>query len=196
MWAALGPANLVLPERERLAYKTSYERFKVVATITHLILSLSLLLLFREWPWLDALSNMHLLYTYSTMTLREHVLRYNGSTMPRWWIWHHYACVVLAGLLLLWPASRSYYVLRDQLLLFMVYIAAVQILQYRYQMSRLYTLRALSRVSPLQMTTDTASVHISRQLIFLLPLLLLGHVCGDTCLDLRGGTPLIIVPAP
>ena len=64
---------------------------------------------------------------------------------------------------------------RPQMLYFMVYIAAVQMLQYRYQMNRLYTLRALSRVSAMQTTTDSASVHVSNSLAFLLPFLLAGH---------------------
>lgn len=126
--------------------------------------------------WLDAASNFFLLYAYSTMTLREHILRLNGSTMQVWWIWHHYLCVGLAGLLVVWPAGPTYAAMRTHLLLFMVYIAAVQILQYRYQMNRLYTLRALSRVSAMQTTTESASVHIFNSLGFLLPLLLLGHV--------------------
>jgi hypothetical protein len=175
LWAALGPANLILPDRERLQYKASYEQFKVLATVTHLCMSLVLLVV-TDRPWLDALSNFCLLYAYSNMTLREHILRLNGSAMQRWWVWHHYLCVVLSGTLLMWPSGGSYYALRRHLLGFMVYIASVQILQYRYQMNRLYTLRALSKVGPMQTTTDSASVHISNQLAFLLPLILIGHV--------------------
>lgn len=171
----MGSAKLILPDRERLLYKASYERFKVFATVTHLLLSL-ILLLIRDHPWLDAASNFFLLYAYSTMTLREHILRLNGSAMQAWWIWHHYLCVVLAGVLVVWPHGATYYRMRNHLLLFMVYIAAVQILQYRYQMGRLYTLRAISRVGPMQTTTDSASVHIFNSLGFLLPFLLLGHV--------------------
>ena len=48
-------------------------------------------------------------------------------------------------------------------------------MQYRYQMHRLYTLRALSRVNAMQTTTDSASVHVSNSLAFLLPFLLMGH---------------------
>lgn len=175
LWAALGPANLVLPDRERIQYKASYERFKVLATVTHLLLSL-ILLVVRDQPWLDAVSNFLLLYAYSTMTLREHILRSNGSSMQRWWVWHHYLCVVLAGTLLVWPSGGSYHEMRRHLLTFMVYISTVQILQYRYQMNRLYTLRALSRIGPMQTTTDSASVHLFNSLAFLLPFILLGHL--------------------
>lgn len=175
LWVALGSVKLLLPDRERLQYKASYERFKVFATVTHLMLSL-ILLVVPGHAWLDAASNFFLLYAYSTMTLREHILRLNGSAMQAWWIWHHYLCVGLAGLLVVWPAGPAYAVMRSHLLLFMVYIAAVQVLQYRYQMNRLYTLRALSRVNAMQTTTESASVHIFNSLGFLLPLILLGHV--------------------
>lgn len=43
---------------------------------------------------------------------------------------------------------------------FTIYTAAIQTLQYRYQMQRLYTLRALSKVDAMQTTTDTAQVHV------------------------------------
>lgn len=42
-------------------------------------------------------------------------------------------------------------------------------------MNRLYTLRALSRVNAMQTTTDSAMVHVSNSLAFLLPFLLGGH---------------------
>lgn len=42
-------------------------------------------------------------------------------------------------------------------------------------MNRLYTLRALSRVNAMRTTTDSASVHVSNSLAFLLPFLLAGH---------------------
>ncbi len=174
LWAALGSANLMLPDRERARYKASYERFKMAATVTHLALSLVLLLV-TDVPWLDAASNYVLVYAYSTMTLREHILQLNGSAMHAWWVVHHYLCICLAGTLLIWPATPLYHSFRPQMLYFMVYIAAVQMLQYRYQMNRLYTLRALSRVSAMQTTTDSASVHVSNSLAFLLPFLLAGH---------------------
>lgn len=165
----------MLPDRERLQYKASYERFKLGGTVAHLLLSLVLLFV-RDRPWLDALSNFHLLYTYGSLTLREQVLRMNGSTLQLWWIAHHHLCILLSGCLLLWPAGPSYLALRGPLLYFMVYVAALQILQYRYQMRRLYTLRALSRVGPMQTTTESASVHISSGLAHLLPFILFGHV--------------------
>lgn len=126
LWAALGSANLMLPDRERLRYKASYERFKVVLTITHLCLAI-LLIFVDHWTWLDAVSNFVLVYAYSTMTLRESILQLNGSSLHPWWIWHHYLCILLAGMLLIWPNTPVYRSMRTQLLYFMVYTAAVQV---------------------------------------------------------------------
>lgn len=95
-------------------------------TITHLVISI-LLLLMQGHYWFDSVSNFILVYAYSTMTLRENILQLNGSTMHPWWVWHHYLCICLAGTLLLWPITPVYTMVRKQLLLFMVYIAAVQV---------------------------------------------------------------------
>lgn len=175
--AALGnmPSTYwMMPQADRLRYKASYESFKVFATISHLLLSL-ILLFIKSKIWLDGFGNFILLYSYSTVALREHILRLNGSAMHSWWLMHHYLCAILAAVLLVWPACEEYYMIRRELLLFMVYIAAVQILQYRYQMNRLYTLRALSKVGPMQVTTESGSAHVYNSLGFLLPFIVLGH---------------------
>lgn len=176
--AALGdmPSTYwIMPQGDRLRYKAGYESFKVLATISHLLLSLVLLFI-KSKLWLDALGNFILLYSYSTVALREHILRLNGSAMHSWWLMHHYLCALLAAVLLVWPGCEEYYRIRGDLLLFMVYIAAVQILQYRYQMNRLYTLRALSKVGPMQVTTESGSAHVYNSLGFLLPFIVLGHL--------------------
>ncbi len=178
LWAALGSVSLrMASDKERLRYKASYERFKLLATMAHLGWAL-LLLVVRGSVLLDAAGHFALLYAYSALTMREHILILNGSRMHPWWVWHHYLCVALAGALLLWPQLATTDGLRRQLLVFMVYIAAVQILLYRYQMGRLYTLRALSRVNPMQTTSDAAGcVHASsNHVALLLPIVFAGHL--------------------
>jgi hypothetical protein len=49
-------------------------------------------------------------------------------------------------------------------------------LQYQYQMKRLYALRAMSRVALMQTTTESAAVHVMTSLAFLLPFLLISYV--------------------
>lgn len=125
---------------------------------------------------LDMMTNFLLLYAYSTITVREHILLVNGSNIRTWWIIHHLLCIFLSGTLLIWPASQAYHNSRTLLITFSIYIAAVQAMQYRYQMSRLYVLRSLSKVGPMDTTTESAQVHVKNNLAFLMPFLILGFV--------------------
>lgn len=195
---SLGEACFVLPDtRQRLKYKTEYENFKLQATIVHLVLSLLQLVLIKgklnithyhhftlqritgmhvKSTLLDMMTNFLLLYAYSTITVREHILLVNGSNIRAWWIIHHILCIFLSGTLLIWPASQAYHASRTLLITFSIYIAAVQAMQYRYQMSRLYVLRSLSKVGPMDTTTESAQVHVKNNLAFLMPFLILGFV--------------------
>lgn len=167
-------------QKQRLRYKTEYENFKLQATLLHLALSILQLFLikggYNKGTLLDTITNFLLLYAYSTLTLREHILVVNGSNIRAWWIIHHYLCVVLTGTLLIWPASPAYFKSRTLMIYFSIYMAAVQAMQYRYQMSRLYVLRSLARVGPMETTTESAQVHVKTNLAFLLPFLIVGYV--------------------
>lgn len=110
------------------------------------------------------------------MTVREHILVVNGSNIRPWWIIHHYLSIFLAGTLLIWPFGPTYMSIRTELLYFGLYLSGVQLLQYKLQVSRLYTLRALSRVDPMETTTDAENLHLTSGLVFLLPFLFFGHV--------------------
>lgn len=68
--------------------------------------------------------------------------------------------------------------IRTELLYFGLYLSGVQLLQYKLQVNRLYTLRALSRVDPMETTTDAENLHVPSGLVFLLPFLFFGHVSG------------------
>jgi hypothetical protein len=61
--------------------------------------------------------------------------------------------------------------LRFKMLFFYAYLSVVQLLQFRYQMSRLYALRALSRVHPMETTNELGQQNVihHRGLGFLLP---------------------------
>jgi hypothetical protein len=165
----LGSANFVMHSKHRLQYKTEYENFKLQATILHIIVCL-----FNIWlgpiTLMDGLFHFLLLYYYSTTTLREHILLVNGSNIREWWLIHHYLSILLSAVLILWPSGTAFYQFRTQFYYFSTCIGIVQLLQFLYQMERLYTLRALSKVGPMDVTTDAASSHI-RNLTFLLPFL-------------------------
>lgn len=180
----LGSLCYIQPERHRIAYKTEYEVMKMVGTMTHL--GLSFLQLFINSSLLDSLTNFLLLYVYSTAILREHLLLVNGSHIRSWWIFHHFICIAISGTTLIWPYGSAYVSMRRVLVCFNVYMAAVQIMQYRYQTARLYTLRALSQVDPMETTSDAGHLHLTTGLVLLLPFLFLGHVSlfmFKVCLD-------------
>jgi hypothetical protein len=170
---SLGKARFILPERQRLRYKKEYEQFKLTSIGMHFVISA--VQLFHSSLFIDAVTNFHLVYYYSTLTLREHIMVANGSHIRFWWRLHHYLCVVIAGVLLIWPNGAARQSMRTPLIHFAIFVSAVQVLQYRYQMRRLYKLRALNRVGPMETTTESATVHVKNDLAFLLPFLLFMH---------------------
>lgn len=172
---SLGSANFNLPEAMKIRYKTEYESFKLHCTVYNFIFSIANLYIFNQL-WLDLAQYFFLLYVYSSMTLREHILQVNGSRIRGWWFMHHYLSIALTGTVLIWPWSESLFAYRTTFLYYNIYLSAVQYLQYRYQMNRLYTLRALSKIGPMDITTDSAQVHVRNNLTFLLPFLLIAHL--------------------
>ena len=167
----LGTANFIMHSKHRLQYKAEYENFKLRMTILHSVLCVVSLFI---WPSLlmDTLLNFLLLYYYCAVTIREHILLVNGSNIREWWLVHHHLSIILSAVLLMWSSSSNmaFQAFRVQFYYFSICIGVVQLLQFLYQMERLYTLRALSKVGPMDVTTDAASVPI-RGLAFLLPFL-------------------------
>lgn len=172
---SLGNAQFGLPESRKLKYKTEYENFKLKLTLFSLVLSILNLWMIDFIP-INIVHSFCSLYFYATITLREHILQVNGSRIRIWWIFHHYLSIILTGTLLIWPWGQSFVLYRPCFLLSCIYMAAIQYLQYRYQMTRLYALRALSKIGPMEVTTDSAQVHVRNNLAFLLPFLLIGHM--------------------
>jgi hypothetical protein len=59
-------------------------------------------------------------------------------------------------------------------------LGIVQVLQFGYQRSRLYTLRAMAKAHPMDVTTETsvpARRSVFTHLLALIPFLFVGHVC-------------------
>ena len=172
----MGSAYFVLPETWKIRYKSEYEHFKLSMTVYSLIFS-SLNLFLLDYYWADLLYYFSLLYMYWSVTLREHILLANGSRIRLWWRLHHYLSILLVGTLLIWPPGPALAQFRSTFYTFCIYISGVQYLQYRYQMNRLYILRALSKIGPMDVTTESAQVHVRNNLTFLLPFLILAQVC-------------------
>lgn len=116
----IGSVPLMMPPRRRLRYKQDYEAFKLRYTL--IFIALSAVQLVVTWSWLDAVASFFALYYYSTVLLREHILVVNGSNIRAWWIAHHYVCVGIGGILLIWPSNAAYREIRPSLLSFFIFI--------------------------------------------------------------------------
>lgn len=172
----------LLTSSDQLAYKKEYEHFKISVTIGHLILSgvglLALNSRFGGTFYCDGLVPLYAAVTYWMMIGREAVLKMNGSNIRGWWMAHHLISTLLSAMMIIWDKSRTggYPQVRLSLFMFYFYIGAVQVLQYRYQMNRLYALRSLSRVDPMETTNELSQNLIHHNLFFLLPFLLIAYM--------------------
>jgi len=64
-----------------------------------------------------------LVWYYCTLTIRESILKVNGSRVKGWWRTHHFISTALSGVLLIWPDNDVYYDFRSQFMWFNVYIS-------------------------------------------------------------------------
>lgn len=64
-----------------------------------------------------------LVWYYCTLTIRESILKVNGSRIKGWWRLHHFISTAVSGVLLIWPNSAAWYHFRPQFMIFNVYIS-------------------------------------------------------------------------
>ncbi|OXA52810.1 transmembrane protein 120 homolog [Folsomia candida] len=171
----LGNVNVsILNKEDKFKYKDEYEKFKFIVNGIGLLMSLSNI--FINSRVLDLIFMFMLVWYYCTLTIRESILKVNGSRIKGWWRAHHFISTVLAGVLLIWPNNSVYYLFRPQFMWFNVYISLVQFLQFRYQRGCLYRLRALGERHNMDITIDGFHSWMWRGLSFLLPFLVGGYV--------------------
>ncbi len=131
-----------------------------------LIQSRAIEILFQVW----------LLYYYTTLALRENILRSNGSNINGWWIIHHYLSMAISISILTWgPDSSNYVHFLPQFMVFSLFQGAVQVMQNIYQSSKLYSLIAMGKASRMDVTSEVGvfwHIGCSPGLTFLLPFLL------------------------
>lgn len=91
-------------------------------SIYHLLILCSFLL---NWMVriLDLAFVFLMVWYYCTLTIRESILRVNGSRIKGWWRAHHFISTALSAVLLTWPDSPTYHLFRNQLMWFYVYIS-------------------------------------------------------------------------
>ncbi|KAF7629203.1 hypothetical protein Mgra_00009266 [Meloidogyne graminicola] len=123
----------------------------------------------------DALCNFLLVWYYCTLTIRESILRLNGSRIKGWWVLHHYISCVLCGITLTWRDGECYDQIRHVFIYFVCYIGSVQIIQYKYQTGCLRRLHALGQRHCMDVTLEGFSSWMFKGLTFLLPFLIIGY---------------------
>lgn len=64
-----------------------------------------------------------LVWYYCTLTIRESILKVNGSRIKGWWRLHHFISTVVAGILLIWPQNQPWEEFRHTFMWFIAYIS-------------------------------------------------------------------------
>jgi len=117
-----------------------------------------------------------LVWYYCTLTIRESILKVNGSRIKGWWRLHHFLSTVVAGILLIWPDMVTWNQFRIQFMWFNTYISVVQYMQFVYQRGVLYRLKALGERHTMDITIEGFHSWMWRGLSFLIPFLFGGYL--------------------
>ncbi|KAJ8924778.1 hypothetical protein NQ315_000931 [Exocentrus adspersus] len=171
----LGNVNVsILNKEEKFKYKDEYEKFKLILSIIGIFMAvLNFCVRFRP---LELSYIFLLVWYYCTLTIRESILKVNGSRIRGWWRLHHFLSTVAAGILLIWPDNETWSHFRNQFMMFNIYISLVQYLQFRYQRGVLYRLKALGERHNMDITIEGFHSWMWRGLSFLLPFLFFGYL--------------------
>lgn len=171
----LGNINVgFLSEDNKFKYKDAYEKFKlvciIIATVV-IILNMSFNSTFLQKIYL-----FFLVWYYCTLTIRESILRSNGSKINAWWRIHHGLSVFASIVLLVWPENDTWDEFRGQFFRYNFYNCFVQYLQFKYQKGALYRLRALGMKNNMDITIEGFQHWMWRGLAFLYPFLFVAYV--------------------
>ncbi|XP_035789728.1 transmembrane protein 120 homolog [Anopheles albimanus] len=171
----LGDVNVsILNRNDKVRYKDEYEKFKLILNVIGLLLSfLNIVFNLRA---LELVFLFLLVWYYCTLTIRESILKVNGSRIKGWWRVHHFISTVCAGVLLVWPQGEPWQLFRTQFMYFNVYISLVQYMQFRYQKGVLYRLKALGERHNMDITIEGFHSWMWRGLSFLIPFLFVGYL--------------------
>ncbi|XP_065365109.1 transmembrane protein 120 homolog [Calliphora vicina] len=170
----LGDVNVsILNRNDKVRYKDEYEKFKLILNVIGLLMAfVNLIFNYRA---LELSYIFLLVWYYCTLTIRESILKVNGSRIKGWWRAHHFISTVAAGVLLVWPQGEHWQLFRNQFMYFNAYISMVQYLQFGYQKGLLYRLKALGERHNMDITIEGFHSWMWRGLSFLLPFLFMGY---------------------
>lgn len=189
MLGAATRLQLSRPEA-RLRLKEEYYAFRDRTTPAHILAPLALLALRANPPRAAALPRdvppalarlllplclqaywCWLLWFFTSLALREHALRVNGSSIRGWWIRHHYYSIALMLAVMTMPGSSpAAAAFTERYLWWSAAQGAIMLLQNSYQRKRTYTRIALGRASAMDVASGESG-GTSGQLRLLFPLL-------------------------
>ncbi|CCD73020.1 Transmembrane protein 120 homolog [Caenorhabditis elegans] len=164
----------LLTKAEKFKYKQEYEGFKWSITILICLLALCAWI----WPFrvFDSILCFLMVWYYCTLTIRESVLRVNGSKIKGWWLSHHYLSCAVPGIVLTWKDGLCYQEFRPYFLIFTFYISLVQLAQNQYQSGCLRRLHSLGQGHQMDITVEGFTSWQFKGLTFLLPFLAFGYL--------------------
>lgn len=163
-----------LDKEEMFRYKDDYEKFKLVIHVTAFI-AVCLLFYYPYRP-LELLYISFLIWYYCTITIRESILKANGSRIKGWWRLHHIISTGLSAILLIWPDNEIWWQFRNQFLWYNIYTCFITYLQFKYQRGALYRLKALGERHNMDITIEGFHSWMWKGLAFLLPFLFVGYI--------------------
>ncbi|XP_021185429.1 transmembrane protein 120 homolog isoform X1 [Helicoverpa armigera] len=171
----LGNVNVsILNKNDKFKYKDEYEKFKLILSAIAFVLAVANL--YIDFRPLQLILLFLLVWYYCTLTIRESILKVNGSRIKGWWRLHHFISTVVAGILLIWPQNEPWNMFRHTFMWFIAYISVVQYMQFRYQSGVLYRLKALGARHNMDITIEGFHSWMWRGLSYLLPFLFGGYV--------------------
>ncbi|KAJ3448923.1 transmembrane protein induced by tumor necrosis factor alpha [Anaeramoeba flamelloides] len=160
---------------ERVKYKTDYEKFKKKMLIIFGVFSCLMFLgyKFKTILILRLISvPYHLVpfYYYLSLTMKETVLKSNGSNITQWWTAHHFLAFFCSGFLLFWPFGSFLKIFASRFYIFSIYISFTQLFLHSFQVNLLYKLRALGNANIEDtVNCDTPVKHFASRLRLQLP---------------------------
>lgn len=146
----LGNVNVsILNRNDKVRYKDDYEKFKLILNGIGLLMAI-INLLFNNRA-LELSFIFLLVWYYCTLTIRESILKVNGSRIKGWWRAHHFISTVCAGVLLVWPQGEPWQLFRHKFMYFNAYISEsemkyIPIFRIECNTVYLYRLRSISSV--------------------------------------------------
>ncbi|XP_030764254.1 transmembrane protein 120 homolog [Sitophilus oryzae] len=162
-----------LSQDAKFKYKDDYEKFKLIC---HVIALVSLFLIMTTgYKIFEMLYFFFLVWYYCTLTIRESILRTNGSKIKMWWRIHHALSTVSSGIFLVWPENATWLEFKGQFFRYNIYNCFLQYLLFNYQEGALYRLRALGQKDNMEITLEGFQYWMWRGLTFLLPFLFIAY---------------------